>query len=108
MITYFTVEENTAPAIEITLNRNNTPIDLTGATVTMAIQNKKTKAITNAGHQNCTVILADEGVITYLVEINDFPDPNVDYLAEIKITHSSGRVERLYDLINVSVRPKIH
>lgn len=108
MITYFTVEDNTAPALEITLNRNGSPINLDGATVTLAIQNKKTKEITNTGHQTCSIADPDSGSIAYQVEVDDFPDPNVDYLAEIKIVHSSGRSERIYDLISVSLRNKIH
>lgn len=107
-LTYFTVEDNTAPALQITLKRNNRPIDLTGSTVTLAIQNKKTKAITNTGHQNCALVNDEGGIISYPVEDGDFDDPAVDYLAEVKIIYSSGKEERIYDMLNISVRPKIH
>lgn len=106
-LTYFTVEDNSAPSLQITLKRNRHAIDLTGSVVEMAIQNKKTKEITNDGHQTCALVNDEEGIMSYPVEVGDFPDPSVDYLAEVKITYSSGKVERIYDQLVVSVRPKI-
>lgn len=105
---YLTVEDNTAPALQITLKRNGRGIDLTGATVTLAIQNKRTKTITNTGHQACALVAEDEGVISYPVEDGDFNEPGDDYIAEVKITYSSGKVERIYDMLSISVRPKVH
>lgn len=105
-ITYFTVEENTAPAIEITLKRNGTAIDLTGSTIDLIIQNPKTKRVTNAGHQTCSII-DDDGIIGYEVQEGDLPNPNIDYLAEVKITYPDSTVERIYDILQISIRPKL-
>lgn len=105
---YFTVEDNTAPDLRITLKRGGSSLDLTGCTVTMGIRNKRTKAITNTGHQNCTIISASEGIITYTPQANDYDNPAVDYEAEVKVTYPGGGVERIYETLTINPRPKIH
>lgn len=100
------VEENTAPAYQITCQRDGTAIDLTGATVDLIIENKSTGSITNAGHQGCTILTPASGIISYAAEATDFPSAGT-YVADVKITYNGGGVERLYNQVRWKVRAKV-
>jgi len=110
MPVYLTVQGNTAPAIDLSLRykRSRQPIDLTDASsVDFIIQNIKTKAITNAGHQSCTVTDAANGSIIYEVQDGDFPNYKTDYRCEVKITYADSTKHVVYDQLIVAVRPPI-
>lgn len=100
------VEDNTAPNLDITLERDGTVIDLTGATVELITSKANTGEVTNTGHQSCTIVPpATGGVIRYTRQAADFPDEG-RYLGEVKITYLGGTVERLHNLLNIIVRGK--
>jgi hypothetical protein len=105
---YLTVEGNLEPSIQVTLNRNKVPIDLTGCTVVMRIQDTQLKTITNTGHQDCTLPSdLTTGVVSYPVQTGDFAHPSHDYLAECEITHPGGRPETIYEQIIINPRKKL-
>lgn len=104
--TFFTVEGNTSPALEIELKRKKVPISLVDASsVEMTIKNQNTNVVTNTGHKTCSIIDADDGVISYNIQSGDFPSPDVSYTCEVKIIWNSGATERMYNKLNVSIRP---
>lgn len=100
------VEDNTAPAYQITCKRDGTAIDLTGATVELIIENKSTGSITNTGHQTCTIVTASSGIISYAAEAGDFSEAGT-YVGDVKITYNGGGVEILYSQVKWKVRAKI-
>ena len=105
--TFLTVNQNTAPAIQISLVRDGAPIDVTGATALLIIKNKKTKAIVNTGHQDCIIVDGTNGVISYVPGSGDFNHPSTDYLAEVRVTYPDSPVETIYDQLLISVRPRL-
>lgn len=103
-----TVEDNTAPAIEITLKRGrNGTVVLTGASALLIIQDPKTKTITNTGHQNCIITDDLNGVITYEYVAGDFDNPKLTYTSEVRVTYPSGKVETFYEQLFIDPRPKL-
>ena len=100
------VEDNDAPSYTITCKRNGTAIDLTDAsTVQLVIQKKSDSSITQSG-KNATITTAASGIITYTADTTDFPTAGV-YVADVKITYSSGSTEILYSQLKFKVRSKI-
>lgn len=102
---YLTVEENSAPNIDLILQRNSDRIDVTGATVVLVITNKA-GTVVNTGHQTCTITDATQGEVTYAVNAADFANPGT-YNAEVKITYANNTVERLYEVITIVARRKL-
>jgi hypothetical protein len=92
-----TVVGNTSPNIVITVQRNSTAIDVTGASVLLIITKEKTGTVTNTG-QSCALTTPTTGIVTYTPLAGDFPTSG-RYLGEIKITYSSGKVERINEEI---------
>lgn len=103
---FFIVTGNTAPAYQITCERDGSGIDLSGATAELILQEKSTATVTNSGHQSCTVVTAASGIISYTAESTDFPDKGT-YVADIKITYGDGGIEILYNQAKFKVRQKI-
>lgn len=103
---FFIVQNNTAPAYEITCQRDGVDIDLSSATVELILQEKSSGDITNVGHQTCTVTDATGGVISYAAESTDFPNKG-RYVGDIKVTYGGGGVEILYNQAAWQVRNKI-
>src|SRR5689334_18384533 len=99
------VEDNTAPPLRITLQRDGTAIDLTNSTVDLYLK-RKGGAITNGGHTACTITNAAAGIVTYAPQAADFADYGT-YEGEAKITYGDGTVERIYEDFKVRVRRKI-
>lgn len=94
MATLKSVESNTAPAFEITCERDDgTVIDLTGNTVTMKLYRRGTQ--TNTGHEACTVTDATNGVVTWQPQSGDLPSSGT-YKGDVKITYGDATVEVLY------------
>lgn len=100
------VEDNTAPAYQITCQRDGTAINLTGASVDLIIENKSTGSITNTGHQGCTIVTATSGIISYAAEAGDFSSAGT-YVGDVKVTYSGGGVEILYGQVIWKVRSKV-
>ena len=98
------VEDNTAPNIVLTLERDDEAIDVTGATVDLYITLDGT--VTNSGHTGCTLTTPTSGIVTYSPEATDFAT-NGTYKCEIKITYGDATVETLYETFNVQVRTKL-
>lgn len=101
-----TVKNNQAPDFQITLKRDGTAINLTGATVKVYIRKEMADVFTNTGHETVTITTAASGIITYSPQANDFPSEG-RYLAEAEITYSGGDVERVYELVTISVRDSL-
>lgn len=98
------VQNNTAPAISLTLKREGTVIDLTGCTVELILARGST--ITNTGHQECTVVTPTSGVIQYDPETTDFATPGT-YKADVRVTYADASFEVLYDQVKFKVRRRI-
>lgn len=98
------VEDNTAPTIDLTLEREGVAIDLTDADVDLIISDGS--SITNTGHQACTVTDADTGEVSYQPEAGDFPTAG-SYKGDIKITYADTTYEILYEQLKVKARAKL-
>ena len=103
---FYIVEDNTAPAYQITCERDGEAIDLTGSSVTLIIKSKSSGSITNTGHQTCTLVTAASGIISYTAESTDFPSAG-RYVGDVKVTYSGGGIEILYSQVKWKVRTKI-
>lgn len=105
---YLTVVGNLEPSIEITLLRKKVAIPLTGCTVNFIIQNTKTKAITNTGHQLMDFVGDPAlGIVAYSVQTGDWDDPSIDYRCEVQIIHENSKPEIIYDQLIVNPRPAL-
>lgn len=104
-ITILLVEDNNTPAFSVTLKRNGTAIDLSGATVRLLIKNAQTDTITNSSNQTCTVVTAASGIVSYQPETGDFPSEG-RYIGEFKISYAGSRDEILHDRLNIIARKK--
>lgn len=98
------VEDNTAPSLLLTAQREGTAIDVTGCTVALVIS--KGNVITNTGHQNCTLVTPTSGRVQYDPQAGDFSTPGV-YKADLRITYADSTVETLYDQLKFQVRRKL-
>lgn len=98
------VEDNTAPGILLTAQRDGVAIDLTGATVDLIIA--KGSTITNTGHQGCTLVTPTSGRVQYDPQAGDFSTPGT-YKADLRITYADASVEVLYDQLKFQVRRKL-
>lgn len=99
------VEENTAPDIVVTLQRDGVAIDLTTAsTVDLSLSFNGT--IVNTGHTACSIDSPTTGGISYSPQTDDFANPGT-YKAEAKITYGDGSIERIHESFNIQARTKI-
>ena len=101
-----TVEDNTAPPITLTLERDGVAINVTGCTVDLYIKNPS-GSITNTGHTSCTLTTPGSGIVTYTTQSTDFP-VGATYNCEVKITYGDATVETLYETFNVVARTKLN
>lgn len=96
MATLKAVELNTAPAYEITCERDDgSIIDLTGTTVTMKLYLGTTQTNTTSGHDACTITSASGGVITWQPKTGDLPNSGT-YKGDVKVTYGDTTFETLY------------
>lgn len=100
---YRTTVGNTAPNLVFTCERNSTVINVTGATVTLALRNERTNVTTNPIVQSCALTTPASGIVTYSPAITDFPTED-RYIGDVKIVYSTGKVEHLYELLLVIAR----
>ena len=98
------VEDNTAPPLQLTLEREGVAINITDCTVNLIIARGNT--ITNADHQECTIVSAVAGEVSYAIDADDFASPGT-YKADIEITYADASVERLYDQLKIKARRKL-
>lgn len=98
------VEENTAPDIEITLNRDGSPINLTTVSAIdlyITLNGVVTNSVTA-----CSVVDPLLGTIVYTPGVSDFTDPG-SYNAEVVITYGDGTVETIYEKFKIQARTKL-
>lgn len=100
------VEDNTAPAIVLTLQRKPalTAINVTGCTVNLYINLAGT--LKNSGHTMCALTTPASGIVTYTILAADFATPGT-YDCEVKITYGDSTVETIYEKFNVVARTKL-
>lgn len=98
------VEDNTAPALLLTLKRDGVVIDVSGCDVNLIIARGST--ITNEGHQECVLVTPTSGLVQYDIETGDFPAAGT-YKADVEIVYADGKLERLYDQLSIKARRKI-
>lgn len=96
MTTFFTVAGNTSPARQLTLQRDDTAIDLTGATVQMIIKKENTDTVTAT--VSCSIVNDTSGIISYTQASAHFPSAG-RYLADVKITFGGGAIEILHNQV---------
>ena len=105
-VNFKVVEGNTAPNYVITCTRKKVALDLTDvATVTLIIQRKSDKVITQAG-KNATITDAANGIITYTADATDH-SPKGDYVGDVKLTYNGGGIEILRKQATWNARAKI-
>lgn len=98
------VEDNTAPGILLTAERDGAAINITGCTVSLIIA--KGSVIKNTGHQTCTLVAPVSGRVLYNPQASDFSTPGT-YKADLLILYSDGTSEVLYDQLKFQVRRKL-
>lgn len=97
-------EDNTAPSLLLTAERDGVAIDVSGSTVELIIA--KGSTIKNAGHQGCTLVAPTSGRVQYNPQTGDFDTPGT-YKADLKITYGDGSIETLFDQLKFQVRRKL-
>lgn len=97
-------EDNTAPSILLTAERDGSVIDVSGSTVKFIIARGST--IKNTGHQGCTLVAPTSGRVQYTPQAGDFDAPGT-YKADIKITYGDGSIETLFNQYKIIVRRKL-
>lgn len=97
------VAGNTAPNWLITCEREGSPIDLSGCSVTVNISNGSTVTRT-AG--SCTVTSAANGIVSYTPTATDCPEADT-YVVDVTITYSDFTYETLYEQLKVRTRDPI-
>lgn len=95
------VQENTAPALLLTLKRDGSVIDVTDCTVNLIIA--KGNTVVNALHQGCTLVTPTSGIVQYTIVTGDFDTPGT-YKADIEIVYADLSQEKLYDQLKLKVR----
>lgn len=106
MAKILSVVTNTAPTLTITLQRNNAPIDLTGASVNLYINLGGT--VINTGHTLCTVSSPNtSGIVTYALNALDTATPGTA-TCEARITYSDTTQETVYQTFQLVIRNDFH
>lgn len=105
-VIYQTVEDNTIPALTLTLRRGTTAIDLTTAvSVELIANNERTGAQTNATNETCGIVTPTSGIVQFVPIATDFPSFG-RYICDVKINWPGGGVEVLSEQLLVVVRDK--
>lgn len=102
----YTVEGDTAPSRIFTITRGGVAVNLTGKTVKLIIRDTSTNNITNAGHQELTVVSAAAGTAQYNFQAGDIASGNI-HMGDIIIDSGGGSIETDYDQIIIHARPKV-
>lgn len=98
------VEQNTAPAYEITCERDDgTVINLTNCAVTMKLYLNSTQTNTASGHEDCTIIGATEGIVTWQPRDGDLPSAG-SYKGDVKVTYIDDTFEVLVGFLKINAR----
>lgn len=104
MAKLFNVQSNTAPNIILTLEREGSPINVTGCTVDLIMNLSGT--VVNTGHTGCALTTPTSGVVTYTPTAADFATAGL-YNCEVRITYADTTVETLYQKFQIQVRSKL-
>ena len=105
-INFKITEDNTAPSYVITCKRDGTAINLADASdATLIIRRKSDNTITQSG-KAASITTPASGIITYTADSTDFPSAGI-YVADVKLTYTSGGIEILYSQVKWKVRTKI-
>lgn len=84
---------DSSPNVTFNLSRpDNSPVDITGATVKLVIQNPYTNKHTNDGHNSCSVTSATTCTYAWNTAGTDLPNPGI-YKAELQIAYADGQDE---------------
>jgi hypothetical protein len=104
----YMVQNDTGPDRQFVVTRGSakTIVNLTGATVKLAIKSNTTNTITNGAHQTCTLTDPTAGICTYVFQTGDLPDAGGDYQCDLQVT-ISGKTETYYNIIKIRTRPEI-
>lgn len=104
MATLKAVKNNTAPAYDITCDREDgTIINLTGCTVTMKLFFNGAQTNTTSGHDACAIVDANKGIVSWQPKVGDLPNAG-KYKGDVKVTYPDGSSETLYGQFKLKVR----
>lgn len=98
-----TVEQNTAPPLDLTAQRSGTAINLAGCTINLVITLSGVQ--TNTGHTGCTIVNSATGLVSYVRQSTDTPTAGI-YLCDLIVTYSDTTVEVLYTQLKLNVAKK--
>lgn len=97
------VQNDTAPDWTFSVARpDGTVPTLSGSTVNFIIKSPS-GAVTNAGHQACTITDATTGEGYYTFLAGDLPDAG-DYLCDLSIVYSNGQIETVPKALTLEAR----
>lgn len=98
------VENNTAPAYQITVIRPDaTVVDLTSTTVTMKLYKSGVQTNTASGHDACTLVTAASGIMSWQPKSGDLPSKGV-YKGDVTVTYGDATHETIFDNVRIKVR----
>lgn len=97
-------EQNTAPPLQLTCQRDGVNINISGCTVDLIITSGSIQ--TNTGHTGCTIVDPVNGLVSYTLHANDIPTAG-SYKCDVKVTYTDGSNEVLYDQLNIKARQRL-
>lgn len=108
MATLYYVQNDTAPAINITVKRkgSSSPVDLTGATTKFKISSDDADARTNDAHNTCSAVSLVNGQVKYTPQSGDFANTG-SHTCDIEVTWGDGSVETEFNATKIIVREEV-
>lgn len=105
-VTLKMVAGDTGPDRNFTIKREDgTVVDVTGATVLFKIKENEA-GITNADHQECSIVDGPAGKVSYEFEEGDIPNEGV-YYCDLEITFADGEIETAPDYVIINARAQV-
>ena len=102
MATIKLVKDDSYPPLEFSVIKDGAPVDLTGATIVFFMKNSSTGTVkVNGG--SCTTTDAANGKCRYTWGATDL-DTAGDYVGEIQVTDSAGKIQTSYSQFNLIIR----
>ena len=99
------VQNDTLPVLEVTLNQDGCPIDLTGCTVKFYMKNADSGAVKINGEE-MDIVSAEDGTCRYNWTATDTNTVG-DYLGEVEVTYPSGKIQTAYKQLVIIIRDDI-
>jgi hypothetical protein len=99
------VQNDTKPALEFTVTREGSAVDLTGATVKFYMKNSDTGAVKINGVA-CVLTDATNGLCRYNWLAADTNTVG-NYTGELEVTFPDGSIQTGYKTINITIRDDI-